>query len=201
MIGFLKGVLALKQPPTLRVDVGGVGYELEAPMSTFYGLPAVGEAVALFTHLVIREDAHVLFGFSTDAERRLFRGLLKVSGVGPKIALGILSGASVEDFLRTVEAEDVAMLTRIPGIGRKTAERVIIEMRDSVQKLAVPAAADGPSAPASGGPASAQGEAFAALIALGYKPPEVARLLKAGDEPGLSTTEIIRRALKAAVRP
>jgi Holliday junction DNA helicase RuvA len=199
MIGFLKGRLALKQPPSLMVDVNGVGYELEAPMSTFYGLPAAGEPVALFTHLVVREDAHVLFGFGTESERRLFRGLLKVSGVGPKIALGILSGASVADFLRIVEAEDIAMLTRIPGIGRKTAERVIIEMRDSVQKLAAPTLREGsPSGPAT---ASPQGEAFAALVALGYKPPEVTRLLKAADEPGLSTTEIIRRALKAAAKP
>jgi Holliday junction DNA helicase RuvA len=168
-------------------------------MSTFYGLPAVGEPVALFTHLVVREDAHVLFGFGTESERRLFRGLLKVSGVGPKIALGILSGASVADFLRIVEAEDIAMLTRIPGIGRKTAERVIIEMRDSVQKLAAPTAREGsPLGPAASSP---QGEAFAALVALGYKPPEVTRLLKAADEPGLSTTEIIRRALKAAAKP
>ncbi len=199
MIGFLKGRLALKLPPSLMVDVNGVGYELEAPMSTFYGLPAAGEPVALFTHLVVREDAHVLFGFGTESERRLFRGLLKVSGVGPKIALGILSGASVEDFLRIVEAEDIAMLTRIPGIGRKTAERVIIEMRDSVQKLAAPTAREGNAL----GPAvsSPQGEAFAALVALGYKPPEVTRLLKAADEPGLSTTEIIRRALKAAAKP
>ena len=199
MIGFLKGRLALKLPPSLMVDVNGVGYELEAPMSTFYGLPAAGEPVALYTHLVIREVAHVLFGFGTESERRLFRGLLKVSGVGPKIALGILSGASVEDFLRIVEAEDIAMLTRIPGIGRKTAERVIIEMRDSVQKLAAPSAREG----AALGPAAAspQGEAFAALVALGYKPPEVTRLLKAADEPGLSTTEIIRRALKAAAKP
>jgi Holliday junction DNA helicase RuvA len=199
MIGFLKGRLALKQPPSLMVDVHGVGYELEAPMSTFYGLPAAGEPVALFTHLVVREDAHVLFGFGTESERRLFRGLLKVSGVGPKIALGILSGASVEDFLRIVEAEDIAMLTRIPGIGRKTAERVIIEMRDSVQKLAAPTIREGsPLSPAASSP---QGEAFAALVALGYKPPEVTRLLKAADEPGLSTTEIIRRALKAAAKP
>jgi Holliday junction DNA helicase RuvA len=199
MIGFLKGRLALKLPPSLMVDVNGVGYELEAPMSTFYGLPAAGEPVALFTHLVVREDAHVLFGFGTESERRLFRGLLKVSGVGPKIALGILSGASVEDFLRIVEAEDIAMLTRIPGIGRKTAERVIIEMRDSVQKFAAPSAREGSvSSPAA---ASPQGEAFAALVALGYKPPEVTRLLKAADEPGLSTTEIIRRALKAAAKP
>jgi holliday junction DNA helicase RuvA len=122
-----------------------------------------------------------------------------VSGVGPKIALGILSGASVADFLRIVEAEDIAMLTRIPGIGRKTAERVIIEMRDSVQKLSAPTLREG--GPAGLAAASPQGEAFAALVALGYKPPEVTRLLKAADEPGLSTTEIIRRALKAAAKP
>jgi holliday junction DNA helicase RuvA len=201
VIGFLKGRLAVKQPPMLLVDVGGVGYELEAPMSTFYGLPATGESVSLFTHLVVREDAHILYGFGSEGERRLFRGLLKVSGVGPKIALGILSGASVEDFLRIVEAEDVAMLTRIPGIGRKTAERVIIEMRDSVQKLKQMAPAGAHSAAALGAAPSAQSEAFSALIALGYKPPEIARLLKAADEPGLSTTEIIRRALKSAVKP
>jgi Holliday junction DNA helicase RuvA len=200
MIGFLKGRLASKQPPSLMVDVNGVGYELEAPMSTFYGLPATGEPVALYTHLVVREDAHILFGFGTDSERRLFRGLLKVSGVGPKIALGILSGASVEDFLRIVEAEDIAMLTRIPGIGRKTAERVIIEMRDNVQKLAVPAAREA-GAPLVSAATSPQTEAFAALVALGYKPPEATRLLKAADEPGLSTTEIIRRALKSAAKP
>ena len=199
MIGFLKGRLAAKQPPTLLIDVNGVGYELEAPMSTFYGLPATGEPVALFTHLVIREDAHILFGFGTDSERRLFRGLLKVSGVGPKIALGILSGASVDDFMRIIEAEDLAMLTRIPGIGRKTAERVIIEMRDSVQKFAVPAAGQA-GALGAGAALTPQSEAFSALIALGYKPPEVTRLLKAADEPGLSTTEIIRRALKSAAK-
>jgi Holliday junction DNA helicase RuvA len=198
VIGFLKGRLAVKQPPMLMVDVNGVGYEMEAPMSTFYGLPAAGEAVALFTHLVVREDAHILYAFGTDGERRLFRGLLKVSGVGPKIALGILSGASVEDFLRTIEAEDVAMLTRIPGIGRKTAERVIIEMRDSVKKLSTPSVGTG-SVEASAA-MSPQGEAYSALIALGYKPPEVARLLKSIEEPGLTTTEIIRRALKSAAK-
>jgi len=199
MIGFLKGRLAVKQPPMLLVDVNGVGYELEAPMSTFYGLPAVGEAVALFTHLVVREDAHILYAFGTDGERRLFRGLLKVSGVGPKIALGILSGASVEDFLRTVEAEDVAMLTRIPGIGRKTAERVIIEMRDSVKKLSMPTA-NGAATVGTTATPTPQSEAFSALIALGYKPPEVVRLLKTVEEPGLSTTEMIRRALKSAAK-
>jgi Holliday junction DNA helicase RuvA len=189
----------VKQPPFLMVDVNGVGYELEAPMSTFYGLPAAGEPVALFTHLVVREDAHILYAFGTDGERRLFRGLLKVSGVGPKIALGILSGASVDDFLRTVEAEDIAMLTRIPGIGRKTAERVIIEMRDSVKKLSMPAGGSSAGL-GTGVGASAQSEAFSALIALGYKPPEVVRLLKSVDEPDLATTEIIRRALKAAAK-
>jgi Holliday junction DNA helicase RuvA len=200
MIGFLKGRLAVKQPPLLMVDVNGVGYELEAPMSTFYGLPATGEPVAVFTHLVVREDAHILFGFGSDGERRLFRSLIKISGVGPKIALGILSGASVEDFLRIVEAEDVTMLTRIPGIGRKTAERVIIEMRGSVQKLSSPSLGDGKTAAGLTTPPSPQSEAFSALIALGYKPPEVTRLLKSADEPGLSTTEIIRRALKSAVK-
>jgi Holliday junction DNA helicase RuvA len=154
--------------------------------------------VALFTHLVVREDAHILYAFGTDGERRLFRGLLKVSGVGPKIALGILSGASVEDFLRIIEAEDIAMLTRIPGIGRKTAERVIIEMRDSVKKLSMPAA-EGAS-PGVAAPMTPQSEAFSALIALGYKPPEVVRLLKMVDEPDLATTEIIRRALKSAAK-
>jgi holliday junction DNA helicase RuvA len=197
LIGFLKGRLAIKQPPMLAVDVNGVGYEMEAPMSTFYGLPATGEPVALFTHLVVREDAHILYAFGTDGERRLFRGLLKVSGVGPKIALGVLSGASVDDFLRIIEAEDVAMLTRIPGIGRKTAERVIIEMRDSVKKLAMPASGASPGIGASSTP---QSEAFSALITLGYKPPEVVKLLKSVDEPNLSTTEIIRRALKSAAK-
>lgn len=199
MIGFLKGRLAAKNPPGLMLDVGGVGYELDAPMSTFYGLPAVGEPVALFTHMVVREDAHLLFGFGTDSERRLFRALLKVSGVGPKIALGILSGASVDDFLRTIEAEDIAMLTRIPGIGRKTAERIIIEMRDNVRKLSagVPGTE---SVPAFAAPASPQSEAFSALLALGYKPPEAMRLLKAVEDPSLATTELIRHALKAAAK-
>ena len=200
MIGFLKGRLAVKQPPFLMVDVNGVGYEMEAPMSTFYGLPAAGELVALFTHLVVREDAHILYAFGTDGERRLFRALLKVSGVGPKLALGILSGASVDDFLRTVEAEDIAMLTRIPGIGRKTAERVIIEMRDSVKKLSMPADGASPAGMGTGTAVTPQSEAFSALIALGYKPPEVVRLLKAVDEPDLATTEIIRRALKSAAK-
>lgn len=201
MIGFLKGRLAAKLPPGLLIDVNGVGYELEAPMSTFYGLPATGEPVALFTHLVIREDAHVLFGFGTDGERRLFRGLLKVSGIGPKIALAILSGSSVADFRRIIEAEDVAMLTRIPGIGRKTAERVIIEMRDGLEKLMPSVGTVEMAGAIEGTSITPHGEAFSALLALGYKPVEVTRLLKAVDEPGLSTTDLIRRALKSAAKP
>jgi holliday junction DNA helicase RuvA len=196
MIGFLRGRLVAKHPPGLLVDVQGVGYELEAPMSTFYDLPETGSEVGLFTHLVVREDAHVLYGFATDAERRLFRGLLKVSGVGPKIALGILSGTSVEGFLRCVEAQDVDPLVRIPGIGRKTAERLLIEMRDRVKALTPP----GEFITGTGGsPAGAQAEAFGALVALGYRPAEVTRLLKAA-EGAPSTEELIRRALQAAVK-
>lgn len=195
MIGFLRGRLMAKHPPGLLVDVNGVGYELEAPMSTFYELPAAGAEVELFTHLVVREDAHALYGFASQAERRLFRGLLKVSGVGPRIALGILSGISVEGFLKCVEAQEVDTLVRIPGVGRKTAERLLIEMRDRVRAL-TPV---GESAPASGGNGSFQAEAFGALVALGYKPAEVTRLLKAA-EGAPTTEEMIRRALQAAVK-
>jgi Holliday junction DNA helicase RuvA len=130
MIGSVRGRIASKTPPQVMVDVGGVGYELEAPMSTFFHLPAVGAEVSLLTHLVVREDAHVLYAFATEGERRLFRSLIKVSGVGPKIALALLSGISVEAFSRCVVNEDITALTKVPGIGRKTAERLVIEMRD-----------------------------------------------------------------------
>jgi Holliday junction DNA helicase RuvA len=197
VIGFLRGRLAAKHPPQLLVDVGGVGYEVEAPMSTFYGLPSVGAEVSLHTHLVVREDAHVLFGFGTERERSLFRELIKVSGVGPRIALGILSGASVDEFHRCVETEDVASLVRIPGIGRKTAERLVIEMRDRLKALAGPAFTPGGQA-APGAAASPQSEAFSALVALGYKPAEVTRLLQKVDSSVIATEEIIRHALRAA---
>jgi Holliday junction DNA helicase RuvA len=196
VIGFLRGRLAAKHPPSLVVDVIGVGYELEAPMSTFYGLPSVGAEVMLHTHLVVREDAHVLFGFGTERERSLFRELIKVSGVGPRIALAILSGVSVDDFHRCVESEDVATLVRVPGIGRKTAERLVIEMRDRLKVLAGPVSGV-PGAPA-GAPASPQSEAFSALVALGYKPAEVTRLLQKVDASVTSTEEMIRHALRAA---
>ena len=194
MIGSLHGRIAAKSPPQLTIDVNGVGYELEAPMSTFYHLPAVGHEVRLLTHLVVREDAHALYGFGTDAERRLFRSLLKVSGVGPKIALALLSGISVEAFARCVQNQDAATLTRVPGIGRKTAERLLVEMRDRLGGV------EGePGAPASV-PATPESEAFDALVALGYRPAEAARLLKAAGPGTHSTEELIRRALQSAAR-
>lgn len=195
MIGAVRGRIASKTPPQLTVDVGGLGYELEAPMSTFFHLPPVGAEVSLLTHLVVREDAHVLYGFATEEERRLFRSLIRVSGVGPKIALALLSGMSVAAFTRCVQSEDVATLTRVPGVGRKTAERLIVEMRDRLSPPAPPPG--GAAAPVSDSP---EGEAFGALVALGYRPAEATRLLKA-VEPGTHTTEeLIRRALQNAAR-
>lgn len=198
MIGFLRGRIAAKHPPLLVMDVSGVGYEVEAPMSTFYGLPSVGAEATLHTHLVVREDAHILFGFGTERERSLFRELIKVSNVGPRIALAILSGVSVEDFHRCVEAEDITSLVRIPGIGRKTAERLVIEMRDKLKAMPGPTPATGAGSGAPAAVPSAHSEAFSALIALGYKPPEVLRLLKGVDPSVKSTEEMIRHALRSA---
>ena len=194
MIGSVRGRIASKTPPQLMVDVGGLGYELEAPMSTFFHLPAVGEEVSLLTHLVVREDAHILYAFATEAERRLFRSLIKVSGVGPKIALALLSGISVEAFSRCVVNEDIAALTKVPGIGRKTAERLIIEMRD---RLKDPESSTG-AMPVATAAASPESEAYGALIALGYRPAEATRLLKAVGPGTHSTEDLIRRALQGA---
>ena len=195
MIGSVRGRIASKTPPQLMVDVGGLGYELEAPMSTFFHLPAVGEEVSLLTHLVVREDAHILYAFATEAERRLFRNLIKVSGVGPKIALALLSGISVDAFSRCVLNEDITALTKVPGIGRKTAERLIIEMRDRLKDPETPA---GVTQVAVG--ASPESEAYGALIALGYRPAEATRLLKAVGPGTHSTEDLIRRALQGASR-
>jgi Holliday junction DNA helicase RuvA len=192
MIGSLAGLLRHKAPPALLLEVAGVGYELEAPMSTFYGLPALGEPVRLLTHLVVREDAHFLFGFATTAERALFRGLLKVSGVGPRIALAILSGVTVEAFASCVQSGDAATLTRIPGVGRKIADRLIVEMRDRLASVA--GAGDQAVAPV-----GVAAEAYGALVALGYRPTEAMRLLKSAGAGG-STEELIRRALQSAAR-
>jgi len=197
MIGFLRGKLAAKQPPQLVIDVNGVGYEVEAPMSTFYDLPAIGEPLTLLTHLVVREDAQILYGFATEDERRLFRSLLRISGIGAKMALGILSGISVSGFVRCVQTEDTASLVKVPGIGKKTAERLIVEMRD---RLGAGPAGGKAGALVASGPAAASDEAFGALVALGYKPAEAIRLLKDVDTKGLSTEEIIRQALQGAVK-
>ncbi|MBT3047850.1 MAG: Holliday junction branch migration protein RuvA [gamma proteobacterium symbiont of Ctena orbiculata] len=201
MIGRLKGELVHKQAPNLLIDVNGVGYELEAPLSTFFTLPDRGKPVTLFTHLAIREDAHVLYGFATESERALFRSLLKVSGIGAKMALAILSGMSAEEFSRCVESEDLASLVRLPGIGRKTAERLIVEMRDRLAKL-------GGLAPAgsqllrdqAAGHGSATSDAVAALVALGYKPQEASRMVKTVAEDEMDSETLIRAALQNAVQ-
>lgn len=198
MIGSLRGKLTGKQAPRLLVEVGGVGYEVEAPMSTVYELPAVGGEVFLFTHLVVREDAQTLYGFASEAERSLFRGLLKVNGVGAKVALAVLSGVSVDGFARAVLDGDLTALTRVPGIGRKTAERLIVEMRDRISGEApAPAGEVGLTAGKAQGPRE---EAAAALVALGYKPQEVAKMLDGVNGDGLASEEWIRRALQAAAR-
>ncbi|HEU4662647.1 MAG TPA: Holliday junction branch migration protein RuvA [Dokdonella sp.] len=197
MIGRLRGVLVAKQPPWLVLDVGGVGYELEAPMSTFFDLPELGREVSLCTHYAVKEDTVALYGFLREAERSLFRTVQKVSGVGARIALSVLSGVSVDEFARLVQGGDVAALTRIPGIGKKTAERMVVELRDRVDGLG------GGAAMAIGGGAGALdpvAEAGVALQALGYKPAEVTRLVRDAAAPGDRAEDIIRKALKAALR-
>lgn len=190
MIGSLHGILAEKEPPRLLVDVGGVGYDVEVPMSTFFSLPALGERVRLLTHHVVREDAQLLYGFLTEAERSLFRNVLKVSGVGPRIALALLSGITIEAFAQVVREKDAAALTRIPGIGRKTAERLLVEMHDRLDQLS----SGGEGVVGNG----VEAEATRALLALDYKPAEAARLIKAASTGTQSTEELIRRALQIA---
>jgi Holliday junction DNA helicase RuvA len=195
VIGHLDGLLAYKRPPSLVVDVGGVGYEVEAPMSTCAALPATGDRVRLLTHLVVRDDAHVLFGFATEAERRLFRELIRVSRIGPKVALGVLSGIGVNDFALCVEEGDAARLARLPGIGRKTADRLVVELRDRLERegfASMGSALAGEVSP----PGDVQREAFEALLALGYKSAEATRMLKGIDAAGMDTAEIVRRALR-----
>ncbi|MCC5883649.1 MAG: Holliday junction branch migration protein RuvA [Halomonas sp.] len=198
MIGRLRGTLLDKQPPWLVVDVAGVGYELEASMTTLVALPGVGEAVSLYTHLTVREDAHLLFGFAREQERALFRALIRVNGVGPKLALAILSGMDESAFIRCVMEDDVKSLTRLPGVGKKTAERLIIEMRDRFPhwehpgELGLPAVSQ--EAQAGGRNQDPLVDAEAALVSLGYKPTEAAKMLSGLDE-GLSTEAMIKAAL------
>ena len=195
MIGSLKGRLAAKQTPFIVVDCGGVGYEVETPMSTFLDLPAIGTEVFLHTHLLVRDDAHILYGFATESEKALFRLLLKVSGVGAKMSLAILSGMGVKDFERCVRYEDTAMLVKIPGVGKKTAERLIIEMRDKIEQSPAQAI----MAKAGQVVTDSRSEAVDALVALGYKPVEVKRLLAKLDLEDKSAEDIIRLALRQAV--
>ena len=196
MIGRLRGTLAHKAPPWLVIDVNGVGYELEAPMSTFYDLPELGREVALFTHYAQKEDSVSLYGFASEAERRLFRDVQKVTGIGAKIALAVLSGVSVDAFARLVQTADVTALTKIPGIGKKTAERMVVELRDRAADLAGAGGAVH-GAPVATDPLS---EATIALQQLGYKPAEAQKMAKAAASDGDTPETIIRKALQSALR-
>jgi len=193
MIGALRGLLAEKEPQRLLVEVQGVGYEVEVPMSTFLALPPAGAAVRLRVHHVLREDASLLYGFNTEEERALFRALLRVTGVGPRMALSILSGMSADAFEGAIAGDDAASLTRIPGVGRKTAERLVVEMRDHFRNgTRVKSASGAARAP--------REEALDALLALGYKPAEASRLLESAGETADTTEGLLRAALQGAVR-
>ena len=201
MIGRLRGLLAWKQPPYLMIDAHGVGYELEASLTTFQTLPEIGAEVTLLTHLAVREDAHTLYGFASPAERSLFRNLIRVTGIGPRLALLILSGMSVELFGRCVRENDTTSLTRLPGIGKKTAERLIIELRDRIGELGLdPTAVVLPGGRAVAPAINPVDDAISALVALGYKLPEASRMVQSLDTDGLTSEAIIRQALQASVR-
>lgn len=198
MIGWLQGRIREKRPPRLLLEVQGVGYELEAPMTTFYDLPDSGQDVALFTHQIVREDSINLYGFARMIERDAFRSLLRVSGVGAKVALAVLSGMDARVLARCVNEGDTGSLSRIPGIGKRTAERLVVELRDRFRVTA-----SGAPSPASGldepglDPA---GEAVAALVALGFKPPDASRRVRAVETPGLGCEDLVRLALQAVAR-
>ena len=199
MIGRIKGVLIEKQPPQLMVDVAGVGYEIDASMNTFYRLPELNKEVVLFTHLIVREDAHQLYGFYDKNERALFRTLNKVNGVGPKMALAILSGMEIGEFARCVQDNDTKGLVKLPGVGKKTAERLIIEMRDKLKDfVSIGSESKGVSQVVVSKSATNQVvvDAESALIALGYKPQEASKAISAIDVANLSSEEVIKLALK-----
>lgn len=193
MISFLRGKLVVKAPPLLVLDVNGVGYEIEAPMTTFYELPALGVEITLHTHLVIREDSHSLFGFATEADRTMFRTLIKVNGVGPKLALTILSGQSAEQFHQCIHDNDIQALVRLPGVGKKTAERLVIEMRDRLPNLGETTTL----IPIVG---NAKQEAVSALCSLGYKPLDASKMVQGIHTEGKSCEDIIRMALQGTIR-
>ncbi|MCC6303169.1 MAG: Holliday junction branch migration protein RuvA [Gammaproteobacteria bacterium] len=200
MIGRLRGTLIQRQAPFLLLDVNGVGYEVEATMSTFNDLPAPGAECVVYTHLIVRDDAHLLYGFAALAERALFRELIKVNGVGARMAMNVLSAMPVGEFARCIHDNDAAALTRVPGIGRKSAERLIVEMRDRLEGDAPEGAPLAAVARPPGAPADPVHDAVSALAALGYKPHEASRMVRAIDVTGKNSEEIIRSALQSAAR-
>jgi Holliday junction DNA helicase RuvA len=200
VIGRLRGTLAEKQPPHLLLDVGGVGYEVEVPMTTLYRLPAQGEIVTLHTHLVVREDAHLLYGFGEKRERELFRELIRLNGVGPKLALALMSSLEVDELVRCVQAQDTAALVKVPGVGKKTAERLLVELKDRFKAWeSLPGIAPLVLPNQAAVVASAEADAVSALVALGFKPQEASRAVAAVEGEDLSSEELIRRALKGMV--
>jgi Holliday junction DNA helicase RuvA len=197
MIGLLRGKIIGKQPPRLLLEVHGVGYEIDAPMTTFYDLPDVGSEITLFTHLAVREDAHTLYGFTTLTDRDLFRSLLKVNGVGARLALGILSGMNARTFIACVQSGDSGALVKLPGIGKKTAERLMIELRDRLEAVAPATVAPGTPVVTASTPVE---EAVSALVGLGYKPQEASKMVRVIDTTGLSSEDIIRSALQTTLQ-
>ncbi|MDA9558160.1 Holliday junction branch migration protein RuvA [Vibrio sp.] len=202
MIGRLRGTLLEKQPPELLIEVGGIGYEVQMPMSCFYELPNVGDEAIIYTHFIVREDAQLLYGFNTVKERALFREVIKANGVGPKLGLGILSGMTASQFVACVDREDISTLVKLPGVGKKTAERLIVEMKDRLKgwgegDLFTPATDAAPAD--SGSQQSNTDEAVSALLALGYKPTQASKVVSQVAKPGMTSEEVIREALKSMV--
>ncbi|ORT49498.1 ATP-dependent DNA helicase RuvA [Vibrio sp. qd031] len=204
MIGRLRGILVEKQPPELLIEVNGIGYEVQMPMSCFYELPELGEEAIIYTHFVVREDAQLLYGFNSVKERALFREVIKANGVGPKLGLGILSGMTASQFVACVEREDISTLVKLPGVGKKTAERLVVEMKDRLKgwgagDLFTPATDAAPIESASSNKVSADDEAVSALLALGYKPVQASKVISQVAKPGMSSEQLIREALKSMV--
>ncbi len=204
MIGRLRGILIEKQPPELLIEVNGIGYEVQMPMSCFYELPNVGEEAIIYTHFVVREDAQLLYGFNTVKERALFREVIKANGVGPKLGLGILSGMTASQFVASVEREDISTLVKLPGVGKKTAERLVVEMKDrlkgwSAGDLFTPFTDAAPVDAAPEPQDSAEEEAVSALLALGYKPTQASKVVSQVMKPGMSSEQLIRESLKSMV--
>lgn len=206
MIGRLRGTLLEKQPPELLIEVGGIGYEVQMPMSCFYELPNIGEEAIIYTHFVVREDAQLLYGFNSVNERALFREVIKANGVGPKMGLGILSGMTAAQFVACVEREDISTLVKLPGVGKKTAERLVVEMKDRLKNwgaagdLFTPATDAAPvDSLAAASEQNAEDEAVSALLALGYKAAQASKVVSQVSKPGMTSEQLIREALKSMV--